>query len=251
MRNPDALGEIVSMTTDDQKPKRPRTKAGQRAVMVEQILDGAEELFAQRGLYGVTLKDVAVRVGIHTSLLHYYFADKNTLFEAVFARRAAVTVERRTAALDRYAEECGGKPTVEGALRAFLDPDLVLFLSGDPGWQNYGTLGAQVSVTPDWGAKMFDVHFDGVVLKLIGLLRTALPGCSEEDIFWGYHFTTGALVLTLARTGRIDTLSNGICKSDDLDAVKERMASFLAAGFAHICRERVEARKKAGSGGSA
>ncbi len=58
--------------------------------------------------------------------------------------------------------------------------------------------------TPEWGAAMMDSHFDPVVLRLIGLLKKALPDCAEEDIFWGYHFVTGALMLTLARTGRID-----------------------------------------------
>ena len=76
-----------------------------------------------------------------------------------------------------------------------------------------------------------DLHFDPVVLRLIDLLKKALPDSAEEDIFWGYHFVTGALMLTLARTGRIDKLSGGLCKSDDFVAVKDRMATFMAAGF--------------------
>ena len=36
---------------------------------------------------------------------------------------------------------------------------------------------------------------------------------------------------TLARTGRIDRLSGGRCRSDDFEAVKQRMARFMAAGF--------------------
>jgi Tetracyclin repressor-like, C-terminal domain len=67
------------------------------------------------------------------------------------------------------------------------------------------------------------------------LLKRALPHCSEEDILWGYHFVSGALLLTLARTGRIDKLSNGRCKSDDFAAVKKRMAKFMAAGFMAVC----------------
>jgi hypothetical protein len=80
------------------------------------------------------------------------------------------------------------------------------------------------------------------VLRLIGLLNKALPDCAEEDIFWGYHFVSGALMLTLARTGRIDKLSGGRCKSDDFIAVKERMASFMAGGFIELCRQRRNAR---------
>ncbi|MDT8761008.1 TetR family transcriptional regulator [Sphingomonas psychrotolerans] len=204
---------------------------------MEQIYDAAEELFSQHGLYGVTLKDVAKQVGVHHTLLNYYFADKKALFDAVFARRAVVTSERRMQALEAYEAAAGDKPTVEGALRAFLDTDLDTYIEGGEGWKNYAKLGAQVANTPAWGADLMDQHFDPVVLRLIGLLKKALPDCAEEDIFWGYHFVTGALMLTLARTGRIDKLSHGLCHSDDFAAVKERMASFMAAGFLAICKK--------------
>lgn len=226
------------------KTRRARpTKAEQRAETIELILDNAEYLFSKHGFYGVTLKDVASRVGVHHTLLNYYFEDKKKLFDAVFARRAVVTSERRMKVLDEYDKTTKGKPTVEGALRAFLDTDLDLYIEGGEGWRNYAALGAQVANTPEWGADMMDQHFDPVVLRLIGLLRKALPDCSEEDIFWGYHFVTGALMLTLARTGRIDKLSGGLCRSDDFRAVKERMATFMAAGFLSVCKQRKAERK--------
>jgi len=211
-------------------------KAEQRAETMEQILDAAEDLFSKHGLYGTTLKDVAKRVGVHHTLLNYYFADKKALFDAVFARRAAVTSELRMKALADYETAAKGKPTVEGALRAFLDTDLDLYITGGEGWKNYAQLTAQVANTPEWGAELMDAHFDPVVLRLIGLLKQALPDCSEEKIFWGYHFVSGALMLTLARTGRIDKLSGGVSRSDDFATVKEYMASFMAAGFLAICR---------------
>lgn len=219
-------------------PKRRSKKAEQRAETIEQILDAAEDLFSKHGLHGVTLKEVAKRVGVHHTLLNYYFSDKKALFDAVFARRAVVTSERRMRALDEYDAASSGKPTVEGALRAYLDTDLDLYIQGGEGWKNYAQLGAQVANTPQWGAELMDRHFDPVVLKLISLLKKALPGCAEVDIFWGYHFVSGALMLTLARTGRIDKLSHGLCKSDDYGAVKDRMASFMAAGFIGICGKK-------------
>lgn len=221
-----------------------RTKAEQRAESLEQILDAAEYLFSRNGLHGVTLRDVAQRVGVHTTLLHYYFEDKRSLFEAVFARRAGVTSGRRMEALNRYEAAAGDKPTVEGALHAFLDTDLDLYIEGGESWKNYGAVAAQVANTPEWGAQLMDQHFDPVVLRLIGLLKRAMPDCAEKDIFWGYHFVSGALLLTLARTGRIDKLSGGQCKSEDFRAVKERMATFMAAGFLAVCEQRARDRTR-------
>lgn len=231
-------GKVHSLTERTTTTRRKGvSKADRRAEMTRQILDAAELLFSRHGLYGVTLKDVAKHVGVHHTLINYYFDDKKALFDAVFSRRAVVTSERRMRTLDEYEEACKGQPDVEGALRAFLDTDLDLYIEGGEGWRNYAALASQVANTPEWGAQMMDQHFDPVVLRLIGLLKQALPGCAEEDIFWGYHFVTGALMLTLARTGRIDKLSGGLCKSDDYAAVKERMASFMAAGFLKICRK--------------
>lgn len=218
------------MTRTSPEKRERRTKAQQRAESLEQILDAAEYLFSRHGLYGVTLRDVANRVGIHTTLVHYYFEDKKNLFEAVFARRADVTSGLRMAALDRYEQEAGDKPTVEGALHAFLDTDLDLYYEGGEQWMNYAAFCARVSNTPE-GAALMDEHFDPVVLRLVGILKKALPDYSDEDIFWGYHFVTGALMNTLARSGRIDRLSGGICHSDDFPAVKQRIARFMAAGF--------------------
>jgi AcrR family transcriptional regulator len=234
-----SLMDLTRTTSPEQKGgmsktatvKRPRrTKAEQRAASLEQILDAAEYLFSKHGLYGVTLRDVAERVGIHTTLLHYYFKDKTNLFEEVFARRAPITSGRRMVALEQYEAKAGDKPTVEGALHAFLDTDLDLYYEGGEGWMNYAAFGARVSNTPE-GAVLMDLHFDPVVLKLVGILKRALPDYADEDIFWGYHFVTGALMNTLARTGRIDRLSGGVCRSDDFPAVKKRIARFMAAGF--------------------
>lgn len=242
--DPTPLGQQGNdSSVPDEKPEKPKsrrrtTKAEQRADTMEQILDEAEYLFSKHGLHGVTLKDVAKGVGVHHTLLNYYFEDKKKLFDAVFARRAVVTSERRLRALDDYDRATDGKPTIEGALHTFLDTDLDLYIEGGAGWKNYGALGALVANTPEWGAELMDAHFDPVVLKLIGLLKKAMPDCAEEDIFWGYHFVTGALMVTLARTGRIDKLSGGLCRSDDFTAIKDRMASFMAAGFRQICARK-------------
>jgi AcrR family transcriptional regulator len=207
-----------------------RTKAEQRADRLEDMLDAAELLFSKHGLYGVTLRDVAREVGVHTSLMHYYFEDKLALFKAVFARRANVTSERRMKALSAYEKRAAGKPTVEGALHTFLDTDFNLYIEGGEGWRNYAAFCAQLANTPE-GAALFDEYFDPVVLRLVEILQKALPGVSKRNIFWGYHFVTGSLMHSLARSGRIDRLSSGLCKSDDFKAVKARMADFMAAGF--------------------
>jgi AcrR family transcriptional regulator len=208
-----------------------RTRAEQRATTVKLILDTSEELFAQLGYFGVTIKDVADKMGIHPALIHYYFDGKKALFDAVFERRVAYAVAVRTAELDAYEEKVGNHPTVEGALRAYYDSAFDVYVNDREGWRNFGRIFAQVNNAPGYGAEKMDTYFDPLVLRLIGLFKKALPDARLEDLFWSFQFTSGAYSLILSRTGRIDRLSGNICASDDFDSVRERFVTFMAAGF--------------------
>ena len=202
------------------------------------ILDAAEKLFSANGFHGVTVRAVADECGVDSALVHYYFGTKQALFDAVFARRTALVNEDRMDAMRRYEEECGDNMTVEGVASAFLTPLLDRARHSDPGWKNYFALVGLVNNSRDWGAKTMTAHFDPVVRRFIGLLQRALPEASTEDLFFSYHFLTGALTLTLSDTGRLDRLSDGRCSSSDVDAIAPRMIEYAAAGFRAVCRPK-------------
>ena len=60
---------------------RPRNADGQRTRQA--ILDAALDLFAEKGFFGTSLRDVATAVGVRESALYNYFASKDALFEAL------------------------------------------------------------------------------------------------------------------------------------------------------------------------
>jgi hypothetical protein len=82
---------------------------------------------------------------------------------------------------------------------------------------------------------MMSEIFDELVNTFICALRLALPHAEDRDLYWCYHNLSGALTLTLARTGRIDRLSGGICHSDDFKSAYDHMIPFVAAGFRQVC----------------
>jgi AcrR family transcriptional regulator len=47
----------------------------------ERLLDRARELFARHGYAGVTLRKLADVAGVNPALIHYYFGDKESLYE--------------------------------------------------------------------------------------------------------------------------------------------------------------------------
>src|SRR3954466_12401662 len=50
----------------------------------KKILEAAKEAFMKYGLYGARMQDIADNAGINKALLHYYFRNKETLFDKVF-----------------------------------------------------------------------------------------------------------------------------------------------------------------------
>jgi AcrR family transcriptional regulator/transposase-like protein len=223
----------------DNSPRRvPRSKAERRTAAIKQILDAGEELFSIRGYPGVTIKDVAAKIGVHSALVLYYFGDKQGLFDAVWERRIIEATNARTKALDEYEARVGNDVTVEGVLEAYYGSAFEDFIEGGEGMLNFGRLFALVNNAPGYGTEKMQMSFHPVVMRLIGLLQKALPSVDRKDIFWGFQFTSGAYAQSMARTGRIDRLSDGLCSSDDLDAVRERMPAFMAAGFEALCNRK-------------
>ena len=215
--------------------RRDRKKDIAREESIERILDAAEQLFAELGYHAVTVKDVAKRIGVSPTLLHYHFNGKESIFEAVWARKAPVSSQRRLAAMRRYADEAGDAVTVEGALRAWIDTDLSAHIDDRDYWAAFGRIAAQANSAGGWGSEKMTKYFDPVVLALIDLLRKAMPGVDDERLFWGFHFISGAMTHNMARTGRLDSLSGGLCSSDDFAAMRDHMAPFMAAGLQAIC----------------
>lgn len=50
----------------------------------ERILEAAKEVFMKYGLYGARMQDIADTAGINKALLHYYFRNKEKLFDKIF-----------------------------------------------------------------------------------------------------------------------------------------------------------------------
>ena len=217
----------------------PRRSGARSLPTRERILDAAERLFARRGFHGVSIRDVTGAAGVDVALANYHFGSKQGVLESVFLRRAEDLNAERLERLDTLLANRGRRaPTLEAIIDAFTHPLLDRSGRGGPGWKSYFALIAEVNNSPEFGGVLMTRHFDPVVHRFIEAMRLALPGCDDRDLYWAYHFLSGALTLTFAETGRIDKLSGGVCRSSDLDSVHQRLVPFCAAGFRALCSTR-------------
>ena len=56
------------------------------ATTEEKILSAAKKVFISKGMAGARMQDIADEAGINKALLHYYFKNKEQLFENIFTK---------------------------------------------------------------------------------------------------------------------------------------------------------------------
>ena len=76
------------MNQNTQTPERPRGRpvANDQQGLKAQILDTAEELFAENGYAATSIRRIADSVGVNPALVHYYFGNKKALLQKVMER---------------------------------------------------------------------------------------------------------------------------------------------------------------------
>jgi AcrR family transcriptional regulator len=99
----------------------------------ERILDAAERLYAEKGLDGVSLREIGEVAGQrNTGAVHYHFGGRDGLVEALFERRFASLDARRGALLD--ALDADGRGDDLAALVRVLVEPFTEGMDGVGGW---------------------------------------------------------------------------------------------------------------------
>ena len=100
----------------------------------DRILNASENLFAEFGFDGVSLRKITQAAGVELALANYHFGPKTNLFLAVVRRRADELNEARTRALC----ELDASSSIEQLIDAFTRPFTEKSMRGGPGWKSLG-----------------------------------------------------------------------------------------------------------------
>src|SRR5580692_187637 len=84
------------------------------------ILDAAEKLFGKNGFDATSLRDITADADVNLAAVNYHFQTKDSLIDAVIARRIEPVNRKRLELL----ESAGPNPNIEQILIAFLAPVL-------------------------------------------------------------------------------------------------------------------------------
>ena len=99
----------------------PRTTAAHSIATRDLLLDAGERMFAERGIHGVSLREIGLASNQRNNgVTQYHFGDKTGLIRAIFERRATAVNDRRLALLAEHDQ--AGRNDVRALIDAYVTP---------------------------------------------------------------------------------------------------------------------------------
>lgn len=216
-----------TLRTAKRRPVRGRAPAATR----DRILDGAERLFAGRGLDAVSIRDITGVSGANLGAVNYHFGSKDGLIAAVLERRLAPLNAQRLRALDAAERAAGERPpTLEAVLEAMVRPEVERTMESKRGGAVFGKLMARCFVDPHPAVEVaIHGHVERIVRRFDATLLRVMPQLTPEDVFWRMHLLMGALHQSLLMLDR--KMPGGRLLRMDAETYVQRFVAFAAAAF--------------------
>jgi AcrR family transcriptional regulator len=213
-------------------------EGGRGADTRERLLDAAEQIFAERGFEGASIRAVTQAAGASVSAANYHFGSKEALLRETLLRRVGPLNERRIARLDALEENAGGRPIeLETIIEAFLRPVFEEHAASVDATNRFRQVAARIySDPPGVVATMKRELFGPIVTRFVGAISAALPEKTLEEIELGFQLTVGVMVHVIS--GHLVTTpvtDDGGCEcwtsrlSDE--SVLQQMIAYVVAGL--------------------
>lgn len=201
------------------------------------LLDTAEALLAERGLFGVSVRDITDAAGLRNASINYHFESKDNLFLAVIDRRIEPLAAARLEKLGAFTPSSQDVDvSVRKIVDAFAGPMLDFAENGGPGWKNYCILVAHLAVQKLWGENSVSLKYDAHAVKFLEALQVTFPLCDPYRIHCSFQFLLSTLLYAVCDNKRLNTLSGDIYKSDDLTKLRAPFLEYVSGGILAVAQ---------------
>ena len=167
----------------------------------DRILGAAEELFAQHGFAGTSLRQVTSRADVNIAAVNYHFGSKENLFNEVFRRRMDDMTDLRLSQLKTALEKHPGQ--LQPVLAAFVEPALAMSQDRHGGGAFVRVVARAYAEKNDGLRKFLSDHYGHVLREFGKAIAGCVPGLSKEELYWRLDFLAGALTYAMADFGLI------------------------------------------------
>ena len=214
--------------------------AAQKLDTGTQILEVAEELFAERGFSAVSLREIARQAGVVVSNVTYHHGDKIGILAAIYDRHTRPMNARRMELLGEARRIAKPSDRLTAILRAYLLPAFTSSTDLSGGGRRFARMRALLSAEGDPEAqRIIAGAFDDTSGTFIDAIGECLPGVSRGEIVWRAHFLLGALYYTLINPERITRLSRGEASAEDSQTAIEHLVAATHASLIALAQDRM------------
>jgi len=195
------------------------------------ILDVAERIFSEQGLEGASVREITSAADVRLAAINYYFENKENLFLEVIKRRSKELIDGRHEALDAVMSSgLEGEGRLRAIVEAFIDPVFRYWYQKDDGWRNYCRLTARASLVGVWRPTSTIDFFNATTKRFIQAIQQTLPGMDDYTAHMSMSFMLSNLLFVMTNNKRLDSLSEGKYRSDDLLRMKPLITNYIVCG---------------------
>jgi len=197
------------------------------------LLDAAERQFADRGFEGASLRQITSEAGVNLAAPNYHFGDKESLFAAVFVRRARAINRDRLARLEAM-ERAERPPSVADLVAAVIEPMRELWLGTSDGSPHpFLRCMARTLLDPQpFMRGLVQAEFAPFFARLLPALQAAIPGLDRTLLITRVQAMMGALLFTGARMARFGPVGGApLASTADAETALREVTAFCIAGL--------------------
>ena len=194
----------------------------------DRILGAAEELFAQHGFAGTSLRQVTTRADVNIAAVNYHFGSKENLVNEVFRRRMDEMSARRLAQLKTALQQHPGE--LEPVLAAFVEPALAMAQDRHGGGAFIRVIARAYAAKNDSLRKFLSDQYGHVLRDFAKAIAGCVPALGKEQLYWRLDFLSGALTYAMADFGLIKRPA-GLPEAAHRERAARELIRFASAGL--------------------
>jgi AcrR family transcriptional regulator len=206
----------------------------------DRLLDAAEQLFAERGFDGASVRDIAATAGCNIASVNYYFGSKDKLYTEVWRRQLVQMRDARLHAIEQVMSENNSKPSLEDLLKSFANAFIGPFVDESRSrWLM--RLMAREMVDQHVHVNVFvEEVIKPTISAMAGALMKVCPGLDESKIPMLIVLLAGQLIHVVHVKAMFDQAEIAEMPAFDITEAVDNVVKFSAAGIRSYAEGKTE-----------
>jgi AcrR family transcriptional regulator len=201
----------------------------------QQIIRAAEQLFADKGLRAMTLRDVTKEAKVNLAAVNYHFGSKDKLMHEVISDRIEPINAERLRRLDALIKQYGSSPVpldsiFDSLFRPVFEPDGT---GNGPNPALIKMIGRTFAEPTDFMRDLHRDFFDELSSRYLVELKRTCPEFADETLHYRFILSVCTMLGATINQVIFENLSAGKSSPPNYDRIVGELIAFATAGFGH------------------